>query len=658
MYFLNNLFSNETISALGWTLVNIMWQGSLIALLLALALKVFRNFSSQAKYLMAISSLSIIVCLAVFNFISNYETSAKENTEVTQFQKIENVNTENNSSLTIAEKVELLANDFMLMDFLKNVDDFFPFLINIWLAGVLLFMLKFSFGLLYFQRIKRSSTQNINHIWIDKFCRIEQKLSLSTRIRYLESAIVKIPMVLGYLKPLVIFPAGMLTGIPENQIEAIVAHELAHIKRHDFLVNILQSVVEIVFFFHPAVWYISSVIRAERENCCDDIAIALCDESLTYAKALVSVQELIKPKIYHAVAFSGQKKHLLNRVKRVIMKPRMKSNLSDRIVATLILVAGVVIATLSISFNAEESQAATLVDNDLHMSSFVSPLNPPASIGAKVADIVKVNNSMLRDTTKNNKSRIKIDADDVSIIKTITEKDGKSKEMKFKLKNGEVSELYIDGKKIPEKDFEKYQPEIDETIKGLKQAKIDIKNAMKDIENVDFEKIKAEVAEAMKDFEINMASVHEEIAKAMEEAKNVDIEKAMKDVQVSIEHIQSKDFEKELFEIQKSIAEIEKIDMEEVKRQMEEVRKELQNIDLEQIKQQVEKARQEALQNVDMEKIQEEIMRVQEEIANMDLDKINFEVEENLKEIDKEKMLKEMQNELQKLEELELEKKE
>lgn len=650
MYSVNNFISSEMVSALGWTLINILWQGFIVAFLLAALLKLFRSITSQVRYLMAITSLILIVGLSVYNFIFSYD-STKVRSEITVATLTELP--ENTPNLPIIERAEIFYQNFPL-NYLKNVDKYFPILVNIWLAGIVFLILKFSIGLLYFQRIRKKSIQHINHLWIDKFYRIEQKLSLDTRIRYVESAIVKIPMVLGYLKPLIIIPAGMLTGIPENQIEAIIAHELAHIKRHDFLVNIFQSVIEMVFFFHPAVWYISSVIRAERENCCDDIAIAFCDESITYAKALVSVQEHITPKVYHAVAFSGQKKQLLNRVKRVIMKPRMKSNLSDKIIAALIVVAGVSIAILSASFKADSNEVLQMLNSDTHVTSVT---NPSASMNAKVVDALKVENSMLKDTTKRHQEHVTIDIEGNTVIKNITDNDGKRKEMKFSLKNGKIAELYVDGKKIPESDYSKYQPEIDKTIAELKKAKEDVKKAMEEVEKIDIEKIKAEVAESMKDFEIDKASINIEIAKAMEEAKNVDIEKAMKEVQESIEHMKSVDFNRELIEIQESIGEIQHVDMEEIRKQMEEVRMQMENIDVEEIKLHIEKTRQNSISEVDMKKIQEEMSRIQEEMSKIDMDKINLEVEENLKSIDKEKMLKEMQSELEKLEELELDKK-
>src|SRR5690606_19858334 len=111
-------------------------------------------------------------------------------------------------------------------------------------------------------------------------------LGLKERIQLLESVKVNLPLTIGWLKPVILFPAGMLSGMPADQLEAIMAHELAHIQRRDYLFNIVQNAIEILFFFHPAVWAISHRIRVERENCCDDIALRHCQSKLALANAL------------------------------------------------------------------------------------------------------------------------------------------------------------------------------------------------------------------------------------------------------------------------------------------------------------------------------------------------------------------------------------
>ena len=374
MEILTDLFSDNIISALGWSLFNILWQGFLLACITGITLYIFRRKSAQIRYLISVASLLLIVGLSVFNFHNNYETNFSTVTNsilVSQIKDTEDINiiNLNNSNIDLNYSGLLIT----AKDKLKEIDKYFPIIVNVWLIGVFLFILKFFFSYLYTNRLKRIKSNGINKIWLNKFKKIEQKLQLKKGVKYIESTLVKIPLVLGYLKPVVIIPTEILTGIPSNQIEAIIAHELAHIRRNDYIINVLQTIIETVFFFHPAVWYISSKIRTERENCCDDIALTVCEGSLIYAKALVSVQEFTLKRHYAAVAFSGRKKHLLNRIKRMIMKPKEKSNFTDKIIASLIILSGI----LALSFTYTAGTTDNIVEPEIFKSETIFKTESP-----------------------------------------------------------------------------------------------------------------------------------------------------------------------------------------------------------------------------------------------------------------------------------------
>ena len=128
--------------------------------------------------------------------------------------------------------------------------------------------------------------------WQRMATRLSRRLHIGRAITLLESALVDVPTVIGWLKPVVLLPASALAGLSPQQLEAILAHELAHIRRHDYLVNLLQTLVETVLFYHPAVWWLSRRIRIERENCCDDLAVSLCGDPVAYAQALADLEAL------------------------------------------------------------------------------------------------------------------------------------------------------------------------------------------------------------------------------------------------------------------------------------------------------------------------------------------------------------------------------
>jgi hypothetical protein len=146
-----------------------------------------------------------------------------------------------------------------------------------------------------------------------------RRLQIRRAVSFLESTAVSVPTVVGWLRPVVLVPASTLTGLSHRQLEAILAHELAHVRRHDYLVNLLQTVVETFLFYHPAVWWISSQIRRERENCCDDLAVAVCGDRLSYARALVGLEELRTATPRLALAASGGS--LTDRVRRLVGVP-------------------------------------------------------------------------------------------------------------------------------------------------------------------------------------------------------------------------------------------------------------------------------------------------------------------------------------------------
>ena len=139
------------------------------------------------------------------------------------------------------------------------------------------------------QRLKSHGTDPVTGTIQDAAARIARQLGLKRRVRLLQSALVDTPLVIGALKPVILLPAALITELPADQLEALLAHELAHVLRQDYLINLLQSVVETLLFYHPAVWWISSQVRKERENCCDDLAVNVACDRTVYVRALATV---------------------------------------------------------------------------------------------------------------------------------------------------------------------------------------------------------------------------------------------------------------------------------------------------------------------------------------------------------------------------------
>ena len=192
----------------------------------------------------------------------------------------------------------------------------------VWFVGVAVLTLRLLAGWLWVQRLRSHGTSPAPAGWQQMASRLAKRLHIDGRakpIQLLESALVEVPTVIGWLRPVVLMPTSALAGMGPQQLEAILAHELAHIRRHDYLVNLLQTLVETLLFYHPAVWWLSRRIRIERENCCDDLAVSLCGDPYTYAKALADLEALRGDSSRLVLAATGGS--LLYRVRRLIGAP-------------------------------------------------------------------------------------------------------------------------------------------------------------------------------------------------------------------------------------------------------------------------------------------------------------------------------------------------
>ncbi|MBN1360175.1 MAG: M56 family metallopeptidase [Sedimentisphaerales bacterium] len=351
-----NLLSQQTIQRLGWTLVHFVWQAAAVALLLAALLYLLRRASSNARYIVSCLALVLIVALPLvtMQFVEVSGPLAEVSPSPTPLA----VETQNLASLQVVEVVELPPASFEgplpeAREFAVRVpwgqrvagtlEPALPYLVLGWLLGVFGLSAWHLGGWAQLQRLKRRMVQKVAAPLQDKSSRLAERLGVKRAVTLLESALVEVPTVVGWIKPVVLLPASVLTGLSAEQLEAILAHELAHVKRYDYLVNILQTVVDILGFYHPAVWWISHRIRDERENCCDDLAVHVCGDSVRYAKALTHLEEMRHRGAELAMAATGGS--LAGRVGRLIGLPdpaRSRFAWLPGLVA-LLLVAGVVI---------------------------------------------------------------------------------------------------------------------------------------------------------------------------------------------------------------------------------------------------------------------------------------------------------------------------
>lgn len=348
---MENIFSffNQNINyAIGWTVIHSLWQATALAILSGIVMIILRKKTAQTRYIVHNVALFSVLVAAVITFNIYYQerelVTAKESLVANanlQPQTTANqvVVTNNQSPIINNPTTAPLSIAGMKAYFNNNI----YFIVLIWLMGVGLFLLKLLGSVSYVYYLKNQHNFPVDEYWLEMVDGLSKRVNINKQIALVESALVRSPVVVGFLKPMVLFPIGAINRLNPQEVEAILAHEIAHVMRHDYIFNIIQSVIEALFYFNPAVWWISANIRAERENCCDDVAIQLCGNSMTYAKSLVVVQEMQYFSASFAMGFAGQRKNqLLLRVQRVLNQSNNKSNVMEKLIATCLIIFGFV----------------------------------------------------------------------------------------------------------------------------------------------------------------------------------------------------------------------------------------------------------------------------------------------------------------------------
>jgi bla regulator protein blaR1 len=307
---LENLISNPILSTLALTLIHFLWQGVLIAGALKFMLLLISKQSPLLRY--SISCAAMVLCLSIplITFFWFYQLSSIENNSLGLTQPF-------TPPINAINGVEQGAN----ITWYSAVKTYLPYLSLVWFTCVLVLTLKLFIELFHVNRLPKANTVPVSDKLQATFHELIERLKLNSQPKLVISLTVKVPMAIGWLKPVVLMPASMLTGLSSSQLEMLLMHELAHIRRHDYLVNLLQTLVEILLFFHPAVMWVSKQIRQEREYCSDDIAVAHSGDAFAYAHTLADTALLCK-KHRHAtipsIAMAASGGDLKERVVRLV----------------------------------------------------------------------------------------------------------------------------------------------------------------------------------------------------------------------------------------------------------------------------------------------------------------------------------------------------
>lgn len=322
--------------ALGWTLLNSLWQAMTLLLLVVIALRITPSRLSQVRYIIACTGMALIVVLNTATFLYLFSQAPAKQTTAFNI---------GNAAIGAAAATasEHSAGDWV-MTAINFVASNMPLIILCWAIGALFFALRMVSAWWYVSKLRTESFV-IDDEWNDRLQTLARQLNINRVITLAQSARIHAPMVIGCLKPIVLVPMGMLAGLPAEQIETIFIHELAHIRRHDYIINLVQSFVETIFFFNPFLWIISGIIRREREFCCDDTVIAKHGSALVYVRALAQLEEARLTNASFALSLAESKNQLLNRIKRIMEKSAKNYSGRDRLIPAVLLVVGLICAS-------------------------------------------------------------------------------------------------------------------------------------------------------------------------------------------------------------------------------------------------------------------------------------------------------------------------
>lgn len=357
---LDSILTGPAAERLGWVLLHSIWQVLTVAVLAAVALRLLARASSSTRYCLLTISLGVAVLLPVVTwFWLAHDAAGVAETKVSSS---ESVFLPTDSPPPLPSPIAVVAPDFPApglpdaapppswnLRIESAVRPWLSWIVAVWTAGVLVCSLRPLLGWRMMRRLRGVGTSPVSGEVLAALDRVAAQLGVRRTVTVLQSTLAQTPMLIGWLRPVVLLPVSFLTAVPVAELEAILAHELAHARRHDFVVNLFQALVETVFFYHPAVWWLSRRIRTEREICCDDLVVRCLDDRLAYGRALLAVAELRATS--PSLALGADAGSLPDRIRRILeaeaTSTRGRGVWGVRRIASSVILAGLTVAALT-----------------------------------------------------------------------------------------------------------------------------------------------------------------------------------------------------------------------------------------------------------------------------------------------------------------------
>ena len=546
LQFFTLFLSREMIRAVSWTLIHSLWQGMVLAVVAAAVVFFTKKARLASRYnLLAGALVVFVICLAVtfsLQIIGFKPATARLELPLPAVSPALHAD-------TIASLIE--DHPSITGKAISFINENAALVVFAWLLVIALRCIRLAGSLYAVHQLKRKQIFPVGEFWNGRLAGLCNQLNIHKRIQLFRSGLIKVPAAIGYFKPVILFPAALFTSLPANEIEAILLHELAHIRRKDYLVNMLQNILEIFLFFNLPLLWVSSLIRKERENCCDDIAVDQTENKRNYINALMAFGELnLQLNSSLINAFPGEKNHLMNRVKRLIYNNNQTlSNMEKKFLA-----AGLVVTSLFIfAFTTQ-----------MVPQKIVAKASQPIPVTASeklLRPLALINDTLPATVVTKDKAQ--------TIITT-----AKGKKYVIVSEDNRVKELHINGKKIPSEKIGDYD---NITHKIMEESKLDAEQAEKEMEQsqielvqskLELEQSQKEFAESQKKMELDMEQSKKEFAESQKEMEK-EMYLSKKELEQSKnEFAQSK---KELEEAKRSM----KLDMERAQKNMMEAKKEM-----------------------------------------------------------------------------------
>ena len=304
MTLLISWLSPSTFRLLALSLLHFLWQGAALAAMACVVMALCR--SAATRYAAGVATLGLMIAAPVGTFLMLRSQEQASTPIISEGVEIRPAST---ASLTGVSLAKSAPNQ------VESTPPYFLWLVELWFAGVVLLSLRSAGGILLVDRLRRKETISVEEGLIEICLSLQRRMGLTRAVRYSESLHLDAPAVAGWIRPVVLLPVSALSGLTAAQLEAVIAHELAHIQRYDAFVNLFQVGVETLLFYHPAVWWLGKRVRVEREHCCDDVAVALCGSPVAYAHALTRMAE---SKTAPQLAMAANRSPLVERIARLL----------------------------------------------------------------------------------------------------------------------------------------------------------------------------------------------------------------------------------------------------------------------------------------------------------------------------------------------------